>query len=350
MDNLISVFMNYKMNRLVEYGVVVYNQDSSFIRQVLTSYFQTYIDNYYYGVFNTLDEDNFNRKNLKAEFTGIMEEMLYDYQAYENKLIGEEYQKNCSIIRELRDLTYEIVRIDTLSFRSKEEVPILVSSFIQGNEKISNALGGRREILVRMIRETYTMNQKLLNYKNEYFDLDEDHFIGVDDCVWVKLVPTIKSLNVYKPGLVQKAYEDETLTLSKMECLIQKISHLLLMNCIEKKESKKMLIEIPDSLVSRGKLNEKIASLIDNPMFQKNVVLAIPYNTYVSHKGVFSIDFQLACIQDFSHISDIYQKVDSIYNEAVFDYLVVRDCRYDDRDYFINYKNNAMDVLMFEEE
>ena len=52
MDNLISVFFDYKINCLVDYGVVIYNEDSKFIKQVFRNYFRTYIDNYYYGIFN----------------------------------------------------------------------------------------------------------------------------------------------------------------------------------------------------------------------------------------------------------------------------------------------------------
>ena len=350
MNNLISVFMNYKMNRLVEYGVYIYNQDSPFIRQVLASYFQTYIDNYYYGIFNTLDEDNFNRKNLKAEFTGAMEEMLYDYADFEIKLAENIYRENCNIIKELRDLCYEIVRIDTLDIPNKEELGNSVLSFIATNELISKYLNGRVEGLVRKVRETYLTNLKLLQYKNEYFDLDEDSFIEHDDCVFVKLVPTIKSLNVYRHGIISKAYDDERLSFEKIECLIQKLSHMLLLNFLNKKENKKYFIQLPDGVASRGKMDERIESLIDNPMFQKNVVLVVPYNTYLSQKNAFSGDYQLACIQDFSHISDVYQKVNTIYDEGVFQYLIVQDYRYDDKDFFLKYKNNALTLLMFEEE
>lgn len=351
MNNLISVFMNYKVNRLVEYGVAIYGQDSAFIRQVFSSYFQTYIDNYYYGIFNTIeDEDNFNRKNLKTEFTGVMEEMLYDYQEYETKLAEDIYKANCNIIRELRDLSYEIVRMDTLNYSSKDEIPFVVRDFIGKNDEICKYLTGHEEKLIRLVRDTYLTNLKLFQYENDYYDLDWDYFIDHEDYVWLKLIPTIKSLNVYKNGLVQKTYQDERLDLAKAEALIQKVSHLLLLNFINKKESKLMFLELPDSLFSRGKMDERIESLIDNPMFQKNVVLVVPYNTYLSQKNAFSVDYQLACIQDFSRIADIYQKVEAIYNEGVFGYLIVRDCRYDDRDFFLKYQNSAMSVLMFEED
>ena len=106
MNNLISIFMNYKINRLVEYGVFVVQKDTPFIRQVFTGYFSTYVDNYYYNIFNTVEEEKFNEKNLKLEFKGIKEEMLDDYRAYELQVSNEEYSENRNAIEDLHDIEY----------------------------------------------------------------------------------------------------------------------------------------------------------------------------------------------------------------------------------------------------
>ena len=102
--------------------------------------------------------------------------------------------------------------------------------------------------------------------------------------------------------------------------------------------------------ISRLGIDEDVLSLIDNPMFQKNVYLAVSYNTYSRYRNTFIEDYNFAFTQDFSHINDIFQKIDAIYNEGFSHYLIVTDCRDDDKDYFINYKNEVMSVLMFEEE
>ena len=65
MDNLINVFMNYKINRLIKYGTYIYDDDSDFVSKCFKAYFRTYVDNYYYGVFNTIEENVYNqRKNF----------------------------------------------------------------------------------------------------------------------------------------------------------------------------------------------------------------------------------------------------------------------------------------------
>ena len=56
MNNLISVYMDYRINRLTEYGVFAYQEDTEFVRNVFRTYFGVYIDNYYYGLFHTIDD------------------------------------------------------------------------------------------------------------------------------------------------------------------------------------------------------------------------------------------------------------------------------------------------------
>ncbi|MBR6137811.1 MAG: hypothetical protein IKQ06_06630 [Bacilli bacterium] len=347
MNNLITVFMNYKLNRLVDYGVVVYQNESPFIRGVFGSYFQTYIDNYYYGIFNTIDNGSYNEENLKLEFNGIMEEMLYDYEEYKNKVSQEEYLNNQKIIRDLKDIALLIVPIDTLEFDSEDDVSVKMEDFFNTSNLM---VGNRKDKLIKMIKDTYVMQKKLLDYENPDFTFGERRFHEVRDCVWIDLVPSIPSLEGYRKGLIDKVNSDNSLVLSKLECLVQIISLMLLKNFLEKKESRKMFISLDDSLISRLGIDEDVLSLIDNPMFQKNVYLAVSYNTYSRYRNTFIEDYNFAFTQDFSHINDIFQKIDAIYNEGFSHYLIVTDCRDDDKDYFINYKNEVMSVLMFEEE
>ena len=125
---------------------------------------------------------------------------------------------------------------------------------------------------------------------------------------------------------------------------------MLLTNFIQKKDTKKIFISLADCFVKRGTIDEKILSLIDNPMFQKYVYLVVEYNTYLGQKNAFSEDYHFAFIQDFSHISDVYMKVDGIYNEGLCHYLIVSKYKNDDYDFFTKYNNEVMSILMFEEE
>ena len=343
--------MNYKVNRLVEYGVAIYQQDSQFVRDVLNVYFQTYVENYYYQVFSTIEDDEtFNRRNLKAELTGIMEEMIYDYKQYEGTLSKEDYQTSLKMMKELRDLAYEVVKIDQMVFTSKEELPNELNALIQENNLIHQYLGDHVDKLTRLVRDTYNHEQKMLQYTDRYFQIEERHFVDVDDCIWLQLKQHIQSLDVYRKGLVDKVFQDEKFELEKITCLIQKVSHMLLMNFLNHRENFNYIIELPDMFISRGKIDDQVMALIDNPMFRKNVTLAVSFNTYLSQKSAFTEDYQFACMQDFSHINDVYKKVENIYNEGFARYLIVLANKEDDNDFFERYKNDVLRVLRFEEE
>ena len=147
MNNLISVFMNYKTNRLIEYGVLCLGKDSSFIRSVFSNYFQTYIDNYYYGVFSTIEGENYNKTNLKIELNGIMEEMIYDYQEYEGKISTDEFQTNQAIIHDLRDISYEVCKIDSIVFPNKDEIANVMNEFFMNNSSFATLFKGKEEKL-----------------------------------------------------------------------------------------------------------------------------------------------------------------------------------------------------------
>ena len=58
----------------------------------MKGYFYTYIDNYYYYTYNTLDSDTtYSDEAVALEFKGIMEEMLDDYKDFE--LVDYEFEK-----------------------------------------------------------------------------------------------------------------------------------------------------------------------------------------------------------------------------------------------------------------
>ena len=350
MDNLINVFMNYKINRLTSYGVLIYHENSFFIKQVFKAYFKTYVDNYYYEIFNTISEKIYNEDNLKLEFQGVMEEMLDDYMVYELQVSNEEYQANRGTISELKDIALEVVKLDSLEFGDKDEIPSKVQEFVSNNIVLSRLLGERVPRLITLIRETYLTNQKMLTYEDKYFEIEESKFEKYQDIRFLTLKNQVKALNTYRKAMVDKVYNDNRLDEKKIECLIQKVSLKILKDVLEKKETSPVILEITDSVIRRGKISNEVMALIDNPLFRKYVVLAVEYNTYLNHKGVFFEDYTLACIQDYSHINDVYQKTENIFNEAMFSYLVVSDYKYKDRDFFMDYENETMKVLLFEEE
>ena len=273
MENLITTFMNYKINRLVEYGVFLCGQDSKFMRQVFEAYFSTYVDNRYYDIFNTINDSVFNEKNLKLEFNGIMEDMLIDYQSFKSKVSDKEYINNQNVIRHLNSIAYEIRKIDAFDYKNRDDIVEVVSNFIEKNKILSGLIGNRLVKFISLVKETYNTCQKMLNYEDTYYVLEEKKFENETERFFVDLVPNIKVLEIYPNSMIYKVYQNDKLNQKKMECFVQKISLFLLKKILSKKKVSTYFIEFPNSLICKGKIVESILSVMDNPVFRKYVVV-----------------------------------------------------------------------------
>lgn len=348
MNNLITVFMNYRINRLITYGTIIY-EDTKFTRTVLKGYFTTYIENYYYGVFSTVESNSFTPDILDKEFLGVMEDMLDDYRVYELVASNEEYKNNRETIKELCHVCKTICLLDQIKI-DEDNINNVLNSFLVDHDNIRHLIEGREKELQKALIETENMSKKLLGYNNEFFAIDSKRFENNKNFVLSYLSHNIKVLGDYKNSLVTRVFKEEKLDEKKLQCLIQKISLELLKDLLAKKPLKTYFIEFPDSVIKRGRIIKEINDYIDNPIFQKNVVIGVKYQTYLNQINAFSADYQFACIQDFSHINDIYKKVESIYNEGIFNYLIVNGYKEKEKDYFLKYENNGLEILLLEEE
>lgn len=350
MNNLISIFLNYKIQRLVEYGVFLLDDDSPFIRKIFHEYFSVYVDNYYYNLFYTVDASSYSSENLLKEFQGIMVEMLDDYSQYELQESNQEYADHVQTIKKLKDFSFDILKIESLEINNKEEIPTKVTEFVEENDFYKKSIKNRLSKFIKMIQKTYEITNKLLNYKDHYYKIVERSFERHNDIKYLELAYQIDILHNYRKTMIERVYLKEELFKAKAECLIQKVSLLILKNMIEHKKIPRFIIQLDDSFIKRGKIDDDIFSLIDNHLFRHYVYLGVSYNTYTNQKNAFSEDFHFACIQDFSHINDISKKIESIEKEGIFDYIVIPDYKYKDRDYLLEYEGKAIKILLFEED
>ena len=77
-----------------------------------------------------------------------MEESLDEYRNYELQVSNEEYSNNVKIIKELKDISYEITKIDLLNYKDRDDVVDVVSKFIKENSLLNNLIGER---LIKLI-------------------------------------------------------------------------------------------------------------------------------------------------------------------------------------------------------
>jgi len=342
--------MNYQIKQLIAYATLIYGDERDFVKTCLEGYFKNYIDNYYYEIFHTVEQGVYNEEVLRLEFKGIMEEMLDDYLEFELQVSNEEYTRNCRAIQELRDIAFEVTGFDRLELKDGDDIHLKVEEFVRCNPLLNELASKNISKLSSLVKETFQTNKKLLELDDTYFELEKVPFVGSKKEGFLRLKERIKVLDNYKKTMVMKVYGEPKFDSKKLECLIQKVSLVILKGVLNHEKIERIFIELSDKVISRGRINTKIFKLIDNPLFRKYVVLCVNYNTYLNQKNAFSEDFDFGCIQDFSHIYDVYAKVDTIYNEGIFNYLIVSNCRSKDRDFFLEYSNEGMTVLVIEEE
>ena len=357
MNNLINVFMEFKIKYFLDCTKLLYSSPHRFVNKCIREYYSTYIDNYYYYTYNTLDSSTtYSEENLNKEFTGIMEEMLDDYKDFELVDSNEVYNTSIDSIKKFKDICFEIVKLDHLEYENNDDLKIKVSDFFKNNEVLSRYIKDEEKDIATLIKYTKDYKntiKKILNYEDNNFSIKRTKYEDCDDKFYVTLdykYDNIKSINKYRKGYVDNVFKkDDRLNTRKFTCLVNKILFQLLRDTINN-EQNYYFISIDDFIFYKDRIINSIYNIMDNPLFRKYVILCCDFHTYLSHKSIFEEDFQFGCKQKFERVSDIYKKTNSIYQEGVFNYLVVLNCRDKDREYFQKFKADGMEILLIEED
>ena len=357
MNNLINVFMEFKIKYFIDCTKLLFDNTHRFIGKCIREYYKTYIDNYYYYTYNTLSSDTeYSEENLKLEFKGIMEEMLDDYKDFELVDSNEVYSRNIESIKELKDLCFEIVKLDHLEFENNDDLKTKVTDFFTKNDVLSKYIKDQEKDINTLIKYTKDYKntvKKILKYEDSNFKINREAYEDTENKFYVTLdynYDNIKSVNKYRKGFVDNVFKkDDRLNTRKFTCLVNKILFQLLKDTINN-ETNYYFIKIDDYIFYKDRIINSIYNLMDNPLFRKYVILCCDFHTYLSHKSIFEEDFQFGCTQKFERVSDIYKKTTSIYQEGVFNYLVVLNCRDKDREYFQKFKADGMEVLLIKED
>ena len=97
-DNLVTIYMNYKISRLVEYGMLIMHSSDLFLKEVLEKYLKNYVNSCYYFIFDTVNSKIYDDKVMREEIEGKRLEMLDDLSNYELIDSNEEYKNKKNYI------------------------------------------------------------------------------------------------------------------------------------------------------------------------------------------------------------------------------------------------------------
>lgn len=348
-DNLVTIYMNYKISRLVEYGMLIMHSSDLFLKEVLEKYLKNYVNSCYYFIFDTVNSKIYNEKIMLEEIEGKRLEILDELSNYELIDSNDLYTRKCGYINTSSKIIPFLINIDLLRFNDKDELNVKLSELIDKNSFIKNLIGNDFIKLSVAINKTNDNLTTFFAKKDNFFSLDYPLFKDRENYVLVKLSNDVKVLeDNYKKSLVERVYRDKKIQDKKLDLLIKKFIKDLLFNVYnENKLYDKYFIELPSDIFLDKKLLESFLIMLNNPLIKRYVTLAICSDNYYSNQALIrKFGYSIACIQDFSHINDIDTKLTNLDNSNLFDFIIVRTFKDKDYDAFLKYvRVNLCDIL-----
>lgn len=349
--NLMNIYMDYKISRLVKYGLVILNSDDEYLAFLLKAYIETYIKTYYYHQFETVDSDTYSLEVLGEELEGKRWELLDIISGDELVDSNEVYDKKKQLIDDVIDVVYYLINLDKVVINEKDDVNRELNKMLDDDEALKERLGSRVTKLGVLMRETFSQTKDLREDITS-FQLDYQLYRDKTDIVRVVLNYNISNLkDNYKKSLVERCYREEKLAVDKFTLLLKAfIKRLIADIYYDKNIYDRYVIEIPEEILEDKKDLEKIIELVNNPLVKRFLVFGVSNDNYNKCKNLLRTNkFMVACMQDFKYINEIDNKLTNLDN-GDYDYIVALD--YKDKDMPIFKKATYVNVkeLLFNKE
>lgn len=352
-DNLMDYYMNYKTSRLKKYGLVIMHSHDEFLEKVLIRYIKTYINSYYYNIFDTVKTSVCDDSVIRLELDGKRLEMLDELLIYELIDTNEIYELKQKYINDSYEVALFLITLDRMRFLNKESIPLQLEQLLYYCPSIKASLGTKISRLETLLKETYSTLNKFLARTDDYYVLDYQLYKDRDDLVKVVMLSNITMLqDNYKRSLLERVYREDKLKREKIDLLIKKfIKQFIVDSYNDKRIYNKYFIEIDDYLFNNKKDIDNFLSMLNDPFIKRYLVLGISHNNYMSCQSLFrKYKFSLACIQNFSHINDVNNKLTSLDMSNIYDYVIVSLYKTKDLDDIVKYSCVNLEGVLFSKE
>ena len=214
---------------------------------------------------------------------------------------------------------------------------------IEDGDSVLDLLTKDESLKLNLTNESIKEIKKwLINYsrtKEKFFDsIVSNDFILTEKSVYRKtyllgLDSNVKISNLYSEYAIDKAYNTPVINEDKLFIMLIKCSYELLKNAISLDFTRKYVIDIPATLVTKDKKFKRLLSAIDNMLARKFIHLRITYSTYIKNKNIFDLiikyGYNVAIIIDEAFDG----KINSL---PIFSYIFI----YEDSEFFDMIKDN----------
>lgn len=335
MENLISKYLDYKINRLTLIGVSLLGDKSKYSYYILGRYLRVYVDSKYYFKYITTCSGNFDNSYLKLEFDALRLEEIELLNDMELEYSNSDFVHNKNLIDKSREIIDKVIKFD-INIDTERVEEVVYSICLENNKEIVN-----------IIKEYNNIYNKILKLEDNYFRLEYIRFKDKLE-IYTRLGYSIDTLNSYKINLVNNVYKEKEFNKNKFIISINKLSLLILVNNF--KINNLYLVKVEEEDLYRGKFISDIYELIDNDILRRYICLVISNRLYKERKEYFdSLGYRIIISLDLSRDNDISTTLDEVNKFMSYQILILK-YKERDRDYIYKYSRSDNSSLLILEE
>lgn len=335
MENLISKYLDYKINRLTLIGVSLLGDKSKYSYYILGRYLRVYVDSKYYFKYITTCSGEFNNSYLSIEFDALRLEEIELLNDMELEYSNSDFVHNKYLIDKSREIIDKVIKFD-INIDTERLEEVVYSICLENNKEIVN-----------IIREYNNIYNKILKLEDNYFRLEYIRFKDKLE-IYTRLGYSIDTLNSYKINLVNNVYKEKEFNKNKFIISINKLSLLILVNNF--KINNLYLVKVEEEDLYRGKFISDIYELIDNDILRRYICLVISNKLYKERREYFdSLGYRIIISLDLSRDNDISTTLDEVNKFMSYQILILK-YKERDRDYIYKYSRSDNSSLLILEE
>lgn len=335
MENLISKYLDYKINRLTLIGVSLLGDKSKYSYYILGRYLRVYVDSKYYFKYITTCSGNFDNSYLNIEFDALRLEEIELLNDMELEYSNSDFVHNKYLIDKSREIIDKVIKFD-INIDTERVEEVVYNICLENNKEIVN-----------IIREYNNIYNKILKLEDNYFRLEYIRFKDKLE-IYTRLGYSIDTLNSYKINLVNNVYKEKEFNKNKFIISINKLSLLILVNNF--KINNLYLVKVEEEDLYRGKFISDIYELIDNDILRRYICLVISNKLYKERREYFdSLGYRIIISLDLSRDNDISTTLDEVNKFMSYQILILK-YRERDRDYIYKYSRSDNSSLLILEE
>lgn len=335
MENLISKYLDYKINRLTLIGVSLLGDKSKYSYYILGRYLRVYVDSKYYFKYITTCSGNFDNSYLNIEFDALRLEEIELLNDMELEYSNSDFVHNKYLIDKSREIIDKVIKFD-INIDTERVEEVVYNICLENNKEIVN-----------IIKEYNNIYNKILKLEDNYFRLEYIRFKDKLE-IYTRLGYSIDTLNSYKINLVNNVYKEKEFNKNKFIISINKLSLLILVNNF--KINNLYLVKVEEEDLYRGKFISDIYELIDNDILRRYICLVISNKLYKERREYFdSLGYRIIISLDLSRDNDISTTLDEVNKFMSYQILILK-YKERDRDYIYKYSRSDNSSLLILEE